>query len=229
MFKNKLENNRKLNFMINKIYHFIFSEKFSKKIKFNFDSRSRLDLIKHFIIKNNYKKYLEIGCHDDEVFKFIDIKKIGVDPISGGNFRGTSDEFFRRNDKNFDCVFIDGLHEYEQVKKDINNSLKYLNHNGIVILHDCLPPTINHQRVPRTRYTWNGDVWKAIVEARTKIDLDTYTVLADQGIGLIFKRKNTDLLVLKHNSFKKMKFKFFYENYKKIMRTINFDDCLKMS
>ena len=43
------------------------------------------------------------------------------------------------NKESFDCVFIDGLHTYNQVKKDIHNSLKYLNINGIIMLHDCLP------------------------------------------------------------------------------------------
>ena len=226
MFDNKLEQKRKINFFINKIYHLIFSEKFSKKINFNFDKKSRLDLINYVIKKNKYNKYLEIGCHNNDVFDQIRIKKIGVDPISGGNFRGTSDKFFEQNTSNFDCIFIDGLHEYDQVKKDIINSIKFLNKNGTIILHDCLPPSITHQRVPRTRYSWNGDVWKAVVEARTWRDVDTYTVLSDQGLGIIKNKNNTDPLLLKNVSFKKLKFKFFYDNYSKIMRTISYDDIL---
>ncbi len=229
MFKNKFEENRKLNFLINKIYHLIFSEKFSKKINFNLDKKHRLDLIKYAIIKNNYKNYLEIGCHNNEVFDKIEIeKKIGVDPISGGNFRGTSDQFFAKNKLQFDCIFIDGLHEYDQVKKDILNSIKILNKNGIIILHDCLPSTINHQRVPRTRYVWNGDVWKAIVEARTWQNVNTYTVLSDQGLGVIKKEKNSNILNIGNLSFKKLKYKFFYENYSKIMRTMSYEQILEI-
>ena len=228
MFKNKFEQDRKLSFLINKIYHLIFSEKFSKKINFNFDKRNRLDLIKYVIKKNDYKNYLEIGCHNNEVFDKIGIEKIGVDPISGGNYRGTSDKFFKENLKKFDCIFIDGLHEYNQAKKDILNSIEILNKDGIIILHDCLPSSINHQRVPRTRYTWNGDVWKAIVEARTWEHLDTYTVLADQGLGLIKKEKNSNVLNIGNVSFKKLKYKFFYENYSKIMRTISYDKILEI-
>ena len=228
MQDNKLEKNRKTNFLINKIYHFIFGEKFLKKINFNFDKRSRLDLINYMIKKKNYKKYLEIGCHNNEVFDKIEIDKIGIDPISGGNFRGTSDEFFEKNQKTFDCIFIDGLHEYKQVNKDITNSIKFLNKDGIIILHDCLPPSISHQRVPRTRYTWNGDVWKAIVEARTWDYVDTYTVLADQGLGIIKKKNNTDILKIKDVSFQKLKFQYFYENYSKIMRTISYNNFLNI-
>tara|TARA_A100001015_G_scaffold191793_1_gene213724 strand:+ start:269 stop:958 length:690 start_codon:yes stop_codon:yes gene_type:complete len=228
MIKNKLEQDRKLFFLINKIYHLIFSEKFSKKINFDFDKRNRLDLISYVIKKNNYKNYLEIGCHNNEVFDKIRIEKIGVDPISGGNYRGTSDNFFRENQIKFDCIFIDGLHEYSQVKRDILNSIKILNEDGIIILHDCLPPSINHQRVPRTRYVWNGDVWKAIVEVRTWQHVDTYTVLSDQGLGLIKKKKNSNVLDVGNVSFKKLKYKFFYENYSKIMRTISYNKILEI-
>ena len=228
MVKNKFEQKRKLSFLINKAYHLFFSEKFSKKINFNFDKRNRLDLIKYVIKKNDYKNYLEIGCHNNEVFDKIEIEKIGVDPISGGNYRGTSDKFFKKNLKKFDCIFIDGLHEYSQVRKDILNSIEILNKDGIIILHDCLPPSISHQRVPRTRYTWNGDVWKAIVEARTWEHVDTYTVMSDQGLGLIKKEKNSNILNIGSTSFKKLKYKFFYENYEKIMRTISYDKILEI-
>ena len=188
-----MEKNRNKEFFFNKLYHLFFSEKFSKKINYNFDKKNRLDLINFVIKKNKYKKYLEIGCNQDEVFKKIDIDKIGVDPLNGGNFRGTSDDFFIKNSDKFDCIFIDGLHIYDQVIKDILNSIKVLNENGIIILHDCLPSSIGHQRVPRTRYNWNGDVWKAIVEARTWNDFDTFTILADQGLGIIKKRKNPNI------------------------------------
>jgi len=226
---NKLEQNRKSNFLFNKLYHLVFGEKFSKKIDFKFDNKNRIELIKYMIENKNYKKYLEIGCHNDEVFNKISIEKIGVDPVSGGNFRGTSDEFFKKNKSNFDCIFIDGLHEYKQVKRDILNSIKFLENDGIIILHDCLPPSIDRQRVPRTRYTWNGDVWKAIVEVRTWSHVDTYTILSDQGLGIIQKKYNSDILNLKITNFDKLSYKFFYENYPILMRTIYFEEFIKIT
>lgn len=226
---NKLEQNRKSNFLFNKLYHIVFGEKFSKKINFKFDNKNRIELIKYMIENKNYKKYLEIGCHNDEVFNKISIEKIGVDPVSGGNFRGTSDEFFKKNKSNFDCIFIDGLHEYKQVKRDILNSIKFLENDGIIILHDCLPPSIDRQRVPRTRYTWNGDVWKAIVEVRTWSHVNTYTILSDQGLGIIQKKYNSDILNLKITNFDKLSYKFFYENYPILMRTIYFEEFIKIT
>lgn len=215
----------KKKFFFSKVYHLLFKEKFNKKLVFNFPEKvSRLDLIKRAITKNNYQAYLEIGCDDDKIFNSINIKKIGVDPFSGGNFRGTSDEFFLQNKNKFDCIFIDGLHIYEQVKKDILNSIGCLNANGIIILHDCLPQTISAQAVPRYRYLWNGDVWKAVVEARTWNQVNTVTVLIDQGVSIIKKNKNTDVLKIEIQNFKKLKFEDFYNNHKKYMRIVNYDD-----
>jgi|TARA_B110000211_G_scaffold12675_1_gene13270 hypothetical protein len=215
----------KKKFFFSKVYHLLFKEKFNKKLVFNFPEKvSRLDLIKRAITKNNYQAYLEIGCDDDKIFNSINIKKIGVDPFSGGNFRGTSDEFFLQNKNKFDCIFIDGLHIYEQVKKDILNSIDCLSANGIIILHDCLPQTISAQAVPRYRYLWNGDVWKAVVEARTWNQVNTVTVLVDQGVSIIKKNKNTDVLKIEIQNFKKLKFEDFYNNHKKYMRIVNYDD-----
>ena len=215
----------KKKFFFSKAYHLLFKERFNKKLFFNFPEKvSRLDLIKRAITKNNYQAYLEIGCDDDKIFNSINIKKIGVDPFSGGNFRGTSDEFFLQNKNKFDCIFIDGLHIYEQVKKDILNSIDCLSANGIIILHDCLPQTISAQAVPRYRYLWNGDVWKAVVEARTWNQVNTVTVLVDQGVSIIKKNKNTDVLKIEIQNFKKLKFEDFYNNHKKYMRIVNYDD-----
>ena len=72
------------------------------------------------VTKNNYKSYLEIGCNKDDLFSKVSIeKKVGVDPNEGGNVRLTSDSFFNINTDTFDIIFIDGLHVYEQVKRDV--------------------------------------------------------------------------------------------------------------
>ena len=108
----------------------------------------------------------------------------------------TSDSFFKQNEEKFDCIFIDGLHRYHQVKKDILNSIDALNEGGIILLHDCLPNNVYEQAIPRCQYKWNGDVWKAIVECRTNENIDTYTCFADYGIGVILNRKNKNILQL---------------------------------
>ena len=156
---------------------------------------NRTKIINSFIKKYNYKTYLEIGVRKSEDnFDKIDIEyKEGVDPkpISGvcDNIM-TSDEFFNKNKKKFDIIFIDGLHLEEQVLKDIHNSLYFLNDNGVIVLHDCNPISEFHQReiyeVNGTYPAWNGTTWKAFVKMRMQLlKYDMYTVDTDQGCGVI--------------------------------------------
>ena len=219
-----MEKINKIRKIINKFYYKFFIENFDKKITFNFPQNYfRWDLIKYLNDKNKYNYYLEIGCDKDQLFSRIDIKnKYGVDPSSGGNIRKTSDEFFQKNQTTFDLVFIDGLHEYHQVKKDILNSLKFLNKDGIILVHDCLPDTMSKQAVPRYRMTWNGNVWKAIVDLRMKHNVEIFTCEIDQGIAIIQNKTNTNILNI-NKKVKKLKFKDFYNNYKNYMRIISLE------
>ena len=224
-----MEKLSKISKLFNKIYYNIFVENFKGKLEYNFPSDYyRWDLIKYLINKYNYIDYLEIGCDQDQLFSKIDIQnKVGVDPVSGGNLRKTSDEFFKANNKKFDLVFIDGLHTYDQVKKDIINSLDCLKEIGVVLVHDCMPDCMSKQAVPRYRMTWNGDVWKAIVDLRHYGYLNIYTCEIDQGIGIIKKEKNTSILKV-DKKIKDLKFKDYYENYNKYLRVININEFKKM-
>ena len=214
---------------INFIFHKFFGEKDIGDIGFSFkDKPNRYQIIQEIILKKQYKTYLEIGCFAGEVFNKIKIeKKIGVDPVSGGTIKKTSDDFFKNNQEKFDCIFIDGLHEFEQVKRDINNSIKYLNNDGVILLHDCLPNNVYDQAMPRCQYNWNGNVWKAIVECRTRNDIDVYTCYADNGIGVIFNRKNSDRLNLSMDDFSRLNFKDYFHNHKKFMNIITYDELFK--
>ena len=213
-------------FKINKIYNYIFGEKFYKKITYDFDSKLTRSLIVNNIVdRKKYETYLEIGCDKNILFNSVKIKKkIGIDPVSGGNIRMSSDNFFKNNQDKFDLIFIDGLHQYEQVKRDVYNSLKFLNDNGVILLHDCMPSSFMRQASKRSSNIWNGDVWKNIVEFRTLDQIDTYTIYADHGIGLILKRKNRNKLLLKIESFDKLKFQDYYKNYKLFLNIVHFKD-----
>tara|TARA_B100001093_G_scaffold345491_1_gene330177 strand:+ start:3415 stop:4131 length:717 start_codon:yes stop_codon:yes gene_type:complete len=211
-------------------YHKFFNNKGLKDIGFDFTlKKNRKYIIQDIIDFKKYSKYLEIGCFDDELFGAINIEhKIGVDPVSGGTIRLTSDQFFFGNKEFFDCIFIDGLHTYDQVKKDIKNSLKFLNENGIILLHDCLPNNFYEQATPRCQWTWNGDVWKAIVECRTDKNLDVYTCYADFGIGVIFKRPNKNLLNYQKKDYSELKFEEYHQDPHKLMNIIEYEELKKI-
>ena len=55
-------------------------------------------------------------------------------------FKGTSNKFFKAAKVSlhvkFDFIFIDGAHNYEQVKKDIKNAKRHLNEGGLIACHD---------------------------------------------------------------------------------------------
>ena len=225
-----MEDLNPIKLLLNRIFYFLFIERFNKKLSFNFPvDIFRWDLIQYIINKYNCTSYLEIGCDKDQSFSRINInKKIGVDPKSGGTIRDTSDNFFINNKDKFDIIFIDGLHHYDQVIKDIYNSLDILNDNGHILIHDCLPRTIAHQAIPRYRGSWNGDVWKSIVELRTKSNLEVFTCEIDFGVGVIRKKINTNPLDIKINDFKKLKFKDYYHNNKEFMNVISYDQILKI-
>ena len=209
-------------------YHNLFGEKFRKEISVPkiFDYKiHRLNIINKIISDFKIKSYLEIGCDQDEVFSKVNVEnKVGVDPVSGGNVRLTSDAFFEKNSDFFDLIFIDGLHEYSQVKKDIINSLKILNPKGIILIHDCMPLSYLDQAIPRGQRKWNGDVWKSIVELRARKDVFTCVGCFDQGIGMILKRKNDQVLELSKDNnfkFKDLSYENYYHNYEKYLNLID--------
>jgi hypothetical protein len=216
-------------YLFKRFLYFIYGEKFYKRLPYDWKTYpSRTEIMKKIISYKNYKTYLEIGCDLDENFSKIDLAdKIGVDPKSGGTHRMTSDEFFSNNQKKFDFIYIDGLHTYEQTINDIKNSLNYLNEDGIILLHDCLPKKIWNQIVPRIYGHWNGDVWKAIAEVRTNKNLDTLTIIADHGLGLIRKRKNSNILKDQITDFKKLKFADYYKKHQEYMNPVHYKDLFR--
>ena len=49
-----------------------------------------------------------------------------------------SSDFFFKNKKEFDLIYIDGSHEYEDVKNDADAAFKIIKNNGIIIFDDFL-------------------------------------------------------------------------------------------
>ena len=71
-----------------------------------------------------------------EVERKFDQNTSSVEKIK--KIKMNSDLFFKQNLKTFDLIYIDGNHRAPQVKKDLDNSLKILNNNGILIIDDYL-------------------------------------------------------------------------------------------
>jgi hypothetical protein len=184
---------------------------------------TRMEVIQYAIDSLGARNYLEIGVSDGTCFCELTVaKKIGVDPITAmprvaleaskpgaRYFALTSDDFFNQVAPQVladgaDVVFIDGLHTYVQAYQDCMNSLKYLNPDGLVLMHDCLPKSPLEARVAPSYYEakklndgfvwngdWVGDVWKAVVRLRSQHkDLSVCVINCDHGIGLVYRDKD---------------------------------------
>jgi hypothetical protein len=190
---------------------------------------NRLHVIQRIADAVKCKVYLEIGVNTGEIFfqvrsplkiavdpdfkfsSFQRFKRGSVRPVFRGEremfFEKTSDDFFNADSgilKNgIDVAFIDGLHTYDQVMRDVQNTLRFLNPAGIIILHDCNPlnasgawPVKNSIRevlelaaagkVSGWNGMWNGDVWKAVVHIRAaEKNLNLFTLDLDWGLGIL--------------------------------------------
>tara|TARA_B100001057_G_scaffold237584_1_gene237932 strand:+ start:535 stop:1236 length:702 start_codon:yes stop_codon:yes gene_type:complete len=216
--------------IINPYYYIKKIKKRSIKNFFEYENKpyNRISLISLAISKIISKKgfencnYLEIGCFDNKAFDTIPLplsQKIGIDPLRGGTHRMTSDEFFSKNEKFFDVIFIDGLHTYDQCSKDCINAMKFLNTNGLIILHDMLP----RSKTEETQ-KFSGDAWKVAVDLSKSENLEFIIANIDQGVGLIKTKENSKYI--KQNDIKDKKFNDYKETYYNQLPISNIENAL---
>lgn len=183
---------------------------------------NRIKLIQNLMKQKGLLNYLEIGVSTGHVlFRIKSNSKIAVDPdfrfgffrkagkiiLNPSNlfnkyFPKTSDDFFKEDapglfaEKKADLIFIDGMHEYSFALNDVENSLRYLSDDGVIILHDCNPQTkmaaatFEEWSKRKNAGTWNGDVWKTILHLRSlRDDINVFTLDCDHGLGIVTRRQ----------------------------------------
>jgi hypothetical protein len=180
---------------------------------------NRIALVNLLLSKFKDPDYLEIGtAGSNSLFDSVPVKrKYGVDPALGGNIRKTSDDFFKDNKIQFDVVFIDGLHTYEQVRQDVINSIKSLKDGGWIALHDMLPRNWIEQHVPIvSQGAWTGDVWKVAFELAQTEGIEFKILKIDCGVGVIkVIRQEVELKNLMGELLPK-EFSYYYDNLNKL-------------
>lgn len=176
----------------------------------------RTDIINHLIKTYGFERYLEIGVFDFKNFDKIECKeKYWCDPEPRNRDRSVpfngeqkeneidgfimvSDKMFegfdsgellegKKYEKKFDLIFIDGLHFAEQVKRDLENSIRYLSFNGYIVVHDCNPAIKELATEKWILPEWCGTVWKGYSEwCISNIHrIDYCTVDTDYGVGIV--------------------------------------------
>ena len=155
---------------------------FSKVSPFrNALSPRRIFLIRKSLGLGN--RYLEIGVQRGFTLEAISGERVGVDPYprfdyselpKGVTFyKTTSRDFFSASsEKDFDLIFLDGLHTAEETYGDFVNSLRLVSLNGAILIDDVLPsdepssipdPSDSREQKRQAGIThdrWYGDVWR---------------------------------------------------------------------
>lgn len=173
----------------------------------------RWEIINHLIKENDYKTYLEIGYYKGWSFDRVECEeKTAIDPnpsrsipqeqapygqVMGHHdfaiiYKMTSDDYFAYiedhpsySDVKWDIIFIDGLHESQQVDRDIENALKHLSPGGTIVMHDCNPSSYEMTTTGTVLGEWTGDVYKSFCKFRVLHDNICYVVDTDYGVGII--------------------------------------------
>ena len=113
-------------------------------------------------------KYLEIGINQGFTFTRINVPyKVAVDPQLRFDFHTyankhtvfhevTSDIFFSKFASihgQFDLIFLDGLHTFDQTFRDFCASLKFSHSNTVWLIDDTFPSSLLAAN-PDSRITW---------------------------------------------------------------------------
>lgn len=139
-----------------------------------------------------HPRYLEIGLGAGLTLECVAARtRWGVDPSPRFDtsdlpegvriLECTSDSFFETLDgtAEFDVVFVDGLHVFQQAYRDVLHSLRHLATSGSILIDDTVPcdevsgipdqdASIRRRReLGLTGTPWHGDVWKVVVAIAT--------------------------------------------------------------
>ena len=136
--------------------------------------------------------YLEIGTRSGRSLVLASCASIAIDPefqLKGDAlgskpalhlFQETSDAAFanprlKALDARIDIAFLDGLHRFEFLLRDVINTEAMMSEDGVMFLHDVAPRTVEmtSREIPVAGTAWTGDVWKLMpILKRYRPDLD---------------------------------------------------------
>ena len=163
---------------------------------------NRRDIISQLFDHQGYTSYLELGLRDyNSVFNHIkcDVKHSVDLNMESAHYTMSTDDFFYKLesgmldlDKDFkwDVIFVDANHLADFVKNDTLNSINHLNDNGMIFLHDTLPPNYDAQLENKQCQT----AWKVVpyfLKYHPEIHICT-TTESDGGLGIIIKNKSKE-------------------------------------
>jgi hypothetical protein len=130
----------------------------------------------------------------------------------------TSDAYFAANpEARFDVIFIDGLHLYDQVRRDLVNALAALNPGGWIALHDSFPRDWLEEHVPQIVTSgWTGDGWKVAFELLETEGVDFRLVAIDHGVLVVKPLREGIELADRRGELKPARFGYFAAGFERL-------------
>ena len=100
----------------------------------------------------------------------------------------------RSRNLSYDLIFVDPWHRYNTSLRDTRVAFDLLDERGILVVHDCLPPSAELARPTLTseeklgEIEWCGATYKAYLDfVGSREDLEYFTLDTDYGCGIIRK------------------------------------------
>tara|TARA_R110002020_G_scaffold302595_2_gene517994 strand:- start:22002 stop:22547 length:546 start_codon:yes stop_codon:yes gene_type:complete len=107
-----------------------------------------------------------------------------------------SDDFFRTDDRTWDCIFVDGDHMRPQATRDTINAMRVLNDDGLLFIHDTYPPNTH----PHTTSDMVcGDVYKTYLALAERTDLEVVTLPLWCGLTIVRRVHERRLWTMEEN------------------------------
>lgn len=168
------------------------------------------------VMSNREFSYLEIGVAQGTTLQSVNSKeKHGVDPNPLFNVKRlpentsfdcmTSDAYFKIQPSNvkFDFIFLDGLHESNQLLRDLHNSLKHVKPGGWILVDDVIPsdsisafPDIDESYSmrgvsPIEGFPWHGDCYKILpIVFNTLKSVEPFIIIYPDNPQLLLRTSN---------------------------------------
>ena len=155
------------------------------------------------------RTYLEIGVSKGVTFQAVNVEtKTGVDPDFQFDWQAdhdgagtrllpvTSDAFFAQEPigSQFDLIFLDGLHTYDQTYRDLQNALLHCHPGTVILIDDTIPfdaysccrdqdeaIQLRGQSTGVADAHWNGDTYKIMPLIHLFHTAYQYCTIVDQG------------------------------------------------
>ncbi len=167
----------------------------------------KTDIINHLAAAGGYHSYLEIcTTKTGNDYQEIDRSKfptchrlmfrcpdgfsdgLAVDFAVAGLDISQCVRQIKERHHSYDVILVDPWHEYEPSYRALEAALDLVAERGMIIVHDCLPPTPKHASPDYAPGPWCGVTYKAYLDfVLTREDIAYFTIDADFGCGVIRK------------------------------------------